>query len=145
MHYLNGFTGQPNFVKITSLPEIDPFASPEKRIEQMTAFFKVFEQAFNKGKDKEPVYVNVPCFIKVIADFKKGTRYVTPEFVGQGFIEVAKLDDKGKYKKPAIEIKPGESIVLNMNATKDTPSDIATDTGDDLSNLPPEVRAAMGK
>lgn len=135
MHAHNCYKGSVNYIAIKSLPDIDETATAAARVEQTRAFFKAFEKAFN-GTDGKAVYKNtegknIPVWLKLVADYKTQSHYETPNFVGQGWTEVAiqtTINNKVVWKQPLIELKPNESIdLIPKTSKKPSNVNIATD------------------
>lgn len=140
-HIHDAFINDPNYEPFKSLPEIDEYGKVTDRLEQFTKFFNTIAEAFNKGKNDLPIYKGandskLPCYMKLVAEYKQRKWLEFPTFVGEGFIE--------RYKEgvpPTIELKPNETIELA--AAKGTSRSSAT--ADDIDSLPPEIRAALGE
>jgi hypothetical protein len=134
LHIHNSYKKANNYVAIKSLPDIDETATVKIRAKQFKDFFIAFEKAFNGIDGKTQIFKNkdnsnIVSWLKLLPDYKKGIRYTTPTFVGQGFTEMAFQIDN-KWKKPLIEIKPNENIELQAKNTKQKSDvNIATDTG----------------
>ncbi len=144
MHIHNAYKKSANYKPITSLPDIDEMATPELRAKQTELFFNAFASAFN-GVDGKSVFVDqlgisIPVWLKLVAEYTKGDKFVTPTFVGQGFTEIAiKLTD-GKWKKPLIELKPQETIELTATSSKKPSSvNISTQQG----GIDPAIQAIL--
>ena len=141
-HIHDAFVGDVNYAPFTSVPGIDEYGKVEERVAQFTAFYNSIADAFNKGKNDKPIYQNadgkgLPCWMKLVAEYKQRKWLEFPTFVGEGFIE--------RYKEgvpPTIELKPAETIQLAAPKGSVKPSG-ATD--DDYDSLPEEIRQALGK
>lgn len=123
-HRLDAYVGTPNFKEPGFPKPIDMNAPVGERIEQWRAFCQFFVDAFNKGNNDKPVFVNekdepIVVWIKLIAHYPDGKYLSAPGFVGEGYIERV-VDGK----KPAIELKPGETVKLSEGSskTKETPA-----------------------
>lgn len=96
-HIHDAFIGTPNYKPIKSLPAIDENATAEERLKQTEKFFNAFADAFNKGLNDKPVFVNsdgnpIPLVAKLIVN--KGQRRLEfPKFTNKGFIEKAKYNE----------------------------------------------------
>lgn len=114
-HIHDAFENTPNYKPFESLPEIDPAAPDDKLNEQFINFFQTVADAFNKGKDGKPIFVddkgvNIVCYMKLVADYNTRKYLAFPTYVGEGFIE--------RYKvgvPPTIELKPSETQKLSSS------------------------------
>ncbi len=141
-HIHDAFVSDPNYAPFKLLPEIDEYGKTADRVEQFTQFFNVIADAFNKGKDGLPIYKGandskLPCYMKLVAEYKQRKWLELPTFVGEGFIE--------RYKEgvpPTIELKPSDTVELaaGKGAIK-----ASSASSDDIDNLPPEIREALGR
>ena len=143
IHIYNAFENAPNFKPLDVESEIDESADAETRVKQTTKLFKDLANCFNKGKDeKTPIYKDGDTYIKIllklVADFKTGSRLEIPNFVGEGFIEM--YDPK---KSPTIEIKPNETVELTSK--KQSPSEVAKGGAEDQDKIPDDVQAMIDK
>lgn len=144
-HNLDCYEKMPNYKPLISIPDIDEHGTVEARIKQTKAFFEAFAAAFNNGEN--PIYKDafgnsVPVFLKLVADYSTGTKYSTPTFVQQGYVEIAVKDVKSAngWKKPLIELKPNDSIDLQAKGKK-TASNVNINTGQ--SDLDPALQAIL--
>lgn len=125
-HRLDVYKACPNFVDPGYPQPIDMNASIDDRIKQWRSFCEFFVNAFTKGKDGKPVYLDVNgnsalLWIKLIAHYGDRKYLCAPSFVGEGYME---LFVEGKA--PSIEIKPGETVELAAKADdEDKPKDNA--------------------
>lgn len=111
-HRLDAYVNLPNYVDAGFPKPIDMNADINTRIEQWRAFCQFFVDAFNKGKDGNPVFIGADgesalVWIKLTAHYNDRKYLCAPGFVGEGYIEL--------YREgiaPAIELKPGETIEL---------------------------------
>jgi len=107
--------------------------APEVRASKFKKMYQHFfaqitgAPAKNAPADFKPRFENVPVWIKVISEYKTAKRYVLPNFVGSGIIEVAR-----KGIPTILSISPSESIVLGVKAN-DVP---AANTAANLSKAP---------
>ncbi|MBD5584375.1 MAG: hypothetical protein HDQ88_04785 [Clostridia bacterium] len=118
-HRLDAYKGCANFEEPGFPKPIDMNATINDRIEAWRSFCQFFVNAFNKGKEGKPVFINedgsdILVWMKLIAHYPDRKYLSVPGFVGEGYVE--------RYtegKKPSIEIKPGETIVLAEGADDD--------------------------
>ena len=96
-----------------------PILNYEDPAEKRVADFKKFNAAYVEllsevdPETKEPLFKKVKLYVRVIADPKKGTFYIIPDYVNKGIFEVVDA-----AKKPSLELQPGDSIVLQKKADK---------------------------
>ena len=141
-HIHDAYVNDPNYKPFSSLPEIDEYGKTADRVEQFTKFFNTIANMFNKGNNDLPVYKGanngiLPCYMKLVAEYKQRKWLEFPTFVGEGFIE--------RYKEgvpPTIELKPNETIQLA--AAKGTVKPGAA-SANDMDSLPEDIRRALGE
>lgn len=116
VHIHNSFASDPNYAELPDL-DFDEKGDSAKRVASWKKFFGAIADAFEKGKNNKPVYVDaksiaLPLYLKVLADYETGSYYTLPNYVGKGFIE------RNKGQAPSIEIGPGEVDKLKLVAKK---------------------------
>lgn len=87
----------------------------EKRIADFKKFYAAYVDVLSEinPDTKEPRFKAVKLFMRVIADPKKGTFYVIPDYVNKGVFEIV-----DSAKKPSLELQPGDSIELQKKSDK---------------------------
>lgn len=133
-HIHDAYKNDVNYKPFGELPEIDEKADVEARIIQFTKFFKAIAEAFNKGKNDKPIFVDqddnsLPVALKLVPEYQTGKWLTFPTYVGEGFIE--------RYHKGVpltIELKPGETVTLKGGKREGEKSGAGSD-----SNIPKEV------
>lgn len=97
------------------LPILNYEDPAEKRIADFKKFYAAYVEILSEAnpETKDPRFTGVKLFMRVIADPKKGTFYVIPDFVNKGVFEIADAS-----KRPSLELQPGDSIELQKKSDK---------------------------
>ena len=126
-------------------------ADKQVRIDAFTTLFTAVANALNTGFNGTPMFMRaegVPIYLymKLLADYNSHKFLTFPTFVGDGFLEVCRVNDK-KYRinPPSMKIKTDESIVLKSETQGKLPNAPGSVGGDvihpEITN--PTVRAAL--
>ena len=129
VHLHNTYIGLPNY---KAIPEIsfNEKGNAKERLASFKQFFTEIADAFNKGANGKPIYIDgkehlVPCYIKVLPEYRSKAFYTLPTFVGKGFIEragnVAPMIELTRGELANFELKSRGGSVSTTSATGDVP------------------------
>lgn len=126
---------------------IDEDASAEERAKQFTAFFKYFENLFNKGTDDKPIYKDTNgkpylMTLKLVAEYGGGEYYTFPTFTGEGFIEKA-VFDANKQLVTNLRLRSDETIEFGKSR-KATPGNTDSNVAAGVNAMPDDVKKRLG-
>lgn len=109
--------GQPPVVKeidLKLLNSYNPFCDAKTRVEQLTAIFTHIVEVFNCLVNDKPMFTNIELAWALIPGGMKRSKYVLPQYVGKGFVEIF----KNNTTRPAISISP--NVIMKLGELKQT-------------------------
>jgi hypothetical protein len=138
-------------IKVISGSDIVKGSDKQKRIDAFKGLFDAVANLLNTGFNGKPMFMRgekspIILYMKLLADYSTHRFLTFPTFVGDGFMEICKVTDKGlRINQTSMKIKSDESIVLK-GVNKGTMNS-AGGVNQEVKNpeiTDPELRQALG-